>query len=1567
MKSKKIILLSLLLIAILSIPIAFAEDIANDCQISSSDGDNNLELEDVSFNENDCLELADDSMEYTESDWIEEDSNSQIISQSGSNVLKSGVTDPIYPAQLDTDFTNLDVNLTNNNTIFVNSSYTGSGESGTKENPYKTINLAFKTLLSNYNKKNIFIANGFYETSSYISISRSINIIGEDSLNTIISGKNSSAIFIIKNPSTVINIFNLTFTMGNDYYGGAIYLNHSSVNIVNTIFKDNIGHDFSSSYANYCGMGGALYSESGILKIYNCSFINNTVYGEEDVYGGAIYNYLGDLIIINSQFENNSLKGKYGSGGAIYNYGGFFTFFNSSVSNSTINSNYSLGGAITNWNARNVYVLNSTISGNVLEGNYTIGSAIASKANFLYVENSTIKDNLANGTGFLDETIYIIDGIFNESNNVYENNGLLNSIENLLMCLEEQSTHTIYFDADSLVNLPSRYDLREEGLVTPIKDQGSSGSCWAFATLGALESYLLKFENISYDLSENNLKNLMSYYSINGTDWDDGGNYLMALAYLLRWSGPVDESLDPFSDSSHRSPYDLELSKHIQDVLYIPVRLGFTDNDQIKAAILKYGALFTTVYSSSYMNYHTNYYTERPELSNHAVVIVGWDDNFSRTNFGTDAPPGDGAFIMRNSWGESLGDKGYWYVSYYDNGFAGFGLDTISAMAFVGVENLTDYKSVYQYDILGNTYESIGYNCNTAWFANQFTANSNNPLSAFGLYTFGDSDYFVNITVNGVSKYTGSGLIKGAGFHTIKLNEYVSLETNDIFRVIIKLTTYGSKFPIAIESQRKGYTSQATASLSESFVSPDGENWYDIAKTTELPKFYEALDGDHQLNKTNVCLKAYTAYAGNLVLNSTANVSLYIKGDTIELLYNLSNIGDYISDINISLVLDDAIDLSQVLEISKGNFDMSTKTWYLDNMDAGESQWLKVILSMVENKEITKSYALLNTSGFNIGNKGYITDLDDEEAKEANALSFYYSGFTQFLEIGSITSFAKSNDEINITLVDILNRTLSDKQINVSRFNGEIEEFSQTYQTNDLGIATIRLDLLEGNYTYIVRFNGDSQFDSSNMTFNLSVMRKATSFVDSNLKSLSILSKSGEEIKFYLIDELSGRVERRFINLTVGNIDGLFEESHVLELNEKGFASFKFNLTKGTYNLTLSFEGDELYLPATYDFNMDVKKRDAPLVLAGDAVIDYGEDYTICLVDSQFNFLVNKLVNLSLLDSKGESFNRELLTDENGLLNLNGLNAGTYTISGIFANDEEYEDVSFSNIRLVVLAKPTSIQANDMVKYFGDSQALAVKLLDGNNAAIANKELEISINNIPYKFSTDAYGLINVNLNDILSSMNLFEGIHEVKISFSEADNYAASSKSINLNLVKPIISLSKLSLQANSNLIVSFSDYNGNPLDNTLVYYTINGKTASKMIVNGRISIPMNYNPSKYDIAFRFEDAGKLGSLLQTKSVELTRIPTKITAKKKTFKLKAKVKKYTVTLKDNKKKAIKKAKLTLKIKGKSYRATTNAKGKAIFKIKKFNKKGRFTATVRFAATKLYKASSKKVKLTFKK
>ena len=166
------------------------------------------------------------------------------------------------------------------------------------------------------------------------------------------------------------------------------------------------------------------------------------------------------------------------------------------------------------------------------------------------------------------------------------------------------------------------------------------------------------------------MKNLLSNTYSEGFDFDEGGNMFMSTAYLARWSGPVAESDDPYNDSSVYSPTELGLpvQKHVQDVYYLSSRQGPLDNQEIKNAVQNCGAIDTSIYyyDPCYSPATHSYYYNGFSISNHEVAIVGWNDSYDRNNF-SEVPPGDGAFIVKNSWGTGWGENGYFYVSYYDS------------------------------------------------------------------------------------------------------------------------------------------------------------------------------------------------------------------------------------------------------------------------------------------------------------------------------------------------------------------------------------------------------------------------------------------------------------------------------------------------------------------------------------------------------------------------------------------------------------------------------------------------------------------------------------------------------------------------------------------------------------------------------------------------------------------------------------------------------------------------------------------------------------------------------------
>lgn len=150
-------------------------------------------------------------------------------------------------------------------------------------------------------------------------------------------------------------------------------------------------------------------------------------------------------------------------------------------------------------------------------------------------------------------------------------------------------------------------------------------------------------------------------------------------------------------------------------------------------------------------------------------------------------------------------------------------------------------------------------------------------------------------------------------------------------------------------------------------------------------------------------------------------------------------------------------------------------------------------------------------------------------------------------------------------------------------------------------------------------------------------------------------------------------------------------------------------------------------------------------------------------------------------------------------------------------------------------------------------------------------------------------------------------------------------------------------------------------PVSQQTVIFTVDNKdNVGRTDENGIATISLDLAAGTHYIYTEYNN------VIGKNKIVIKKAASKITAKKKTFKSKTKTKKYIITLKNNKGKAIKSVKVTLKIKGKTYTAKTNSKGKATFKITKLTKKGKYSAKIRFAGNGYYKASNVSRTITIK-
>ncbi len=295
-------------------------------------------------------------------------------------------------------------------------------------------------------------------------------------------------------------------------------------------------------------------------------------------------------------------------------------------------------------------------------------------------------------------------------------------------------------------------------------------------------------------------------------------------------------------------------------MIWLPDRAAGQNPDWLKQAIMEGGAVYTAMHwvepdgGIAWKSATNSYYYSGSNVPDHAVAIVGWDDSYSKTNFYL-TPPGNGAFIVRNSWGSDWGQGGYFYVSYYDTVFARCDSNTL----FHNAEVPGCYSNIYQYDPLGLT-RAIHCERDSVWGASIFQACSNESLTAVSFYAIDNNTNYeirihtgvrANEPVSGTRQLFNTGTAAWAGYHTVNLSNPVALTTGEQFSIIVKFSTPGGVALLALESPLSGYSSRASASAGESFFSIDGISWLDSATYYNSPS---------DLRGSNVCIKAYTTF-----------------------------------------------------------------------------------------------------------------------------------------------------------------------------------------------------------------------------------------------------------------------------------------------------------------------------------------------------------------------------------------------------------------------------------------------------------------------------------------------------------------------------------------------------------------------------------------------------------------------------------------------------------------------------------------------------------------------------------
>lgn len=1311
---------------------------------------------------------------------------------------------------------------------------------------------------------------------------------------------------------------------------GAIYGYLANIVIKNTLFENNV--------ANYGG--GVIFVENTTLTVTSSSFKKNSA----KVSGGSIYSSSSKVRISGTVFESDHSDR---SAGSIYSDDS-----NLNLDKVTINEAKSLFGAGITGLSSNVSLdevminnCSATYYGGAIYNSYgtlsiSDSSLIKNSADAggaLYIDYGLLNvhsTNFTNNTANVGTAGYIYQADDNLKNVTFKNNEFYSS--QAFDYFVGSGNYTMMIVDDSFSgDLPKRYDPRDYGILTPVSNQLVGDYCWAFSVISVLESCIIKATGNPYEFSENNVINLNKKYSVYGLNTStQSGNPINTLGYLLSWLGPINASDDEYDLDSKLSPV-LDSLMHVQNVVFLNMNFDESDQDTIKEAIIRYGAVDTSIrwiQSEPYEKGSSYYYDREDDLPDHAIALVGWDDNYSRYNFNI-TPPGDGAWICKNTWGSEIGDGGYFYISYYSESLNYeyfkdnddyINLDHV--FTFILNDTIRLDKN-YQYDYAGPT--NSWTLDNHAAVKNVFTATDDEYLAAVSTYFIDNSEYELSIYVNDELVLNQSSTTQ-PGYYTINLNRLIPLKVNDTFAVVFNITSLDSdKFTVYCT-----YKEDVIADIygpGISFYAYPGFGWNDACEDEEgcavicikaftiLNKIDTSLElsfdttGENpvtltatvvdgygrKLNYGNVTFnldgKNYTVNVSNGVArithifeNEVSNVTATFNGDGYEQSTDSGEVD--ITRVKVNLDLNIKTNLKTVVvDIAASPNINTTVEVYINDM--------KRILNLTNGK------TTLKLDDLPYGNYKVEVGFNDTQKQYGKANgTFFIDVYKSTIIALDFETYSHSKETYTVRLVDENNKPISGKTVS---FNINGTPLTGTSDSN--GKVSVIIDLEKGNYRIIATFKGDDKYTAANASNNLKVrdMIVATVNVYRNLRDVNIEIAISQNINLKV--NVDGNLYRGTLDLTNGK------------------QNLKFaNLEDGNYNMSVYLNDDDyIFIPGFASFSISISQT---TLVANDMITYSGSNaaFSVKLLDKDNKPVSNMNVSYEL-DGKLNTVN----TGKQGVVSIPiNLALGSYPIKVDFAGFEDYLP---SNITKTISVVKT-LELPSVSVYTFNSQ-YKVKLYDFNGNPLANAPVDFAVDGATKRISTDGSGVLTFDVNLNVAS-------HVIKVTNPET----GEAKSQNIN-VKARLSGNKditMYYGAGNSYKVKVLDDNGNPAKNVKVYIYV-GSSKKKVITgsDGYAVLKITQNPGKYTLSLTYKGYKVTNKL----TVKTTLITKDITVKR------GKTIQFSAKLLNSKGKIIKYKKVKFKFRGTTYNIKTNNKGIATLKLSsKKMKSGKYTVKTTYGS-----------------